>query len=287
MRTINYLSDNYVDLSGPINESTGAAVGTVPTSCTLRVFNERKETRTSTLETRLVSSVLTSSNTVYLPKMNPAVVRAGDLLRFYSSDDSVREGTVVSVLTTDTFADRFVLAAPIGGFPVTTIDAGAKVITVRQAASAVWLHFDDEPKFQIGDTIELYQDNRITLNGAVTQIQEVEFTQAELATETATKSIDHPNLWAVRFSVVTNANCSGNNRVRVQLGGDISMTSFGSFPAANPVAGDPAWGFRAIIPYDHPGIVRGQDLRLEINYDGGTNSKLITGRRAKVLEDFS
>ena len=67
----------------------------------------------------------------------------------------------------------------------------------------------------------------------------------------------------------------------------LSMTSFGSFPPSNAVGGDPTWGFRGVVSSTHPDLALGQDVRAEVDYDGGVNSKLTISSRAKVLEDFS
>jgi hypothetical protein len=70
----------------------------------------------------------------------------------------------------------------------------------------------------------------------------------------------------------------------VKLGVDLTLTSFGDFPTANPIVGDPAWGFRTTLPDTHADLKIGQDIRIEITHDGGAGLKLVSAIRAKVVE---
>ena len=73
--------------------------------------------------------------------------------------------------------------------------------------------------------------------------------------------------------------------MRVKLGSDITMTSFGSFPTSSPVAGDTAWGFRGTITDTIGALKSGMKVRIEIDYNGGAGLKHVTSMLATVLEN--
>tara|TARA_R110002126_G_scaffold37643_9_gene113270 strand:+ start:2624 stop:3466 length:843 start_codon:yes stop_codon:yes gene_type:complete len=280
MQKINYLSDNYFYLAGPVNQATGGAVGTDPVSCVLRLYNERRQMRTAAFETRLVAAASSAENSVSLPKMDPLVLAVGDSLRFINSK-SFSKTLAITGITPGTFSDVYALSAVMAD----DFEAGSRVELSFQASGGSYFMFELEPKFEVGETITP-QHGATHQTGLVEQKREIEFTQSD-GTSPATKSIDHPNYWAVKSGTPTSSACYPNTVIRVQLGGDVAMASFGSFPAANAVGGDPTWGFRGLVSSTHPDIVLGQDVRAEVDYDGGVNSKLTISSRAKVLEDFS
>jgi len=142
----------------------------------------------------------------------------------------------------------------------------------------------DRPgSIELGDQLEILQDDGTLLVTTLTQFQKISGLE-DTDNGTATAVPNQPIFYALTIADDLTAACSAGCRIRVKLGVDLTLTSFGDFPTANPIMGDPDWGFRAILPDTHLDLKIGQDVRIEITHDGGAGLKLVSAMSAKVVE---
>ena len=285
MNKLRINSDNFISLSGPVRNDNGEAVSNSPTSVTARIYDERKENRIAPYKTRLSLEADSSSATEYfVPKTDPVVFLIGDKIRFISPLGVVSTeagNTVASVNTANAGYNGLNFS---GALSIGTLAAGSKVELRTYVTASTVLALASPARFSPGDTLEIVGDDGVRFErdvGYVRRVAETEDTANVLAT--AASSPDANTV--VSLSSATDRAVSSGNRVRCKLGADVSMSAFGTFPAAadNPVAGDTSWGFRGQITDTHTGLVVGQDVRIEIEHIGdGFN--VVDSIRAKVVE---
>lgn len=269
MDQIAFRSDTWVYLSGPVREADGTAVSESPVSCTARIYDERKEQRTEALTTRLAVDY-GAGTTIVIPKPSQSVIAVGDTFRLYALDGSVYDRAITAISEeTEGYTLSF------SGAISATATAGSAVRIITQATGTTWLTFDRSPKIVVGDSVRIEE----TTASSATQVLELSFTHL------SEPVVNHPRFWAVQVSA-TSIDIEDNTQCRVQLGADISMSSFGTFPTANPIAGDSDWGFRGLITDTHL-VSAGQDVSIEIDYDGGSGQALVTAMRAKVVAQLT
>lgn len=97
--------------------------------------------------------------------------------------------------------------------------------------------------FVIGDIVELTQNDATILTGTLTAVNA---TAGTLTSDAA-----------------TTVDAAAGNRVRKRLGAAITMTEYGT-----PVLGKDDWGFRGVIPSNHPGLVLDLEFDVEISFVG-------------------
>ena len=286
MTNILYLSDNLVALNGPVDRSTGAAVSSSPTSCVARIYDESKATRVAKVVTRLTEAVTASSTTISVPTIRSGTFRLVQEVNEVAEityDDGVKRASTLSGTTELDGFDR-VTASPLSGdaaigntVEIDTYPIGVQMIPV-----------DPDPKIVDGDSVELHMDNGTLEVGTATEVVTAVITEDATDTDAAVRStlraVNHDPVWTVRTTATTAA-ISAGARMRVKLGSDITMTSFGSFPTSNPVAGDTAWGFRGSISDTIGALKSGMKVRIEIEYNGGAGLKHVTSMLATVLEN--
>ena len=114
-------------------------------------------------------------------------------------------------------------------------------------------------RFAVGDTFIITQDDETEHNGGLINVID-----AEAST--------------VQFANVTTDTCAAGRAVKVKLGADVTMTLFGT-----PVPGQEDWGFRGIITAAHSDLYIGQQVRIEIEFDGGANKERVILLRTNVV----
>ncbi len=286
MTNILYLSDNLVALNGPVDRSTGAAVSSSPTSCVARIYDESKATRVAKVVTRLTEAVTASSTTISVPTIRSGTFRLVQEVNEVAEityDDGVKRASTLSGTTELDGFDRVTASAlsadaAIGNtVEIDTYPIGVQMIPV-----------DPDPKIVDGDSVELHMDDGTLEVGTATEVVKAVITEDATDTDAAVRStlraVNHDPVWTVRTTATTAA-ISAGARMRVKLGSDITMTSFGSFPTSNPVAGDTAWGFRGSISDTIGALKSGMKVRIEIEYNGGAGLKHVTSMLATVLEN--
>lgn len=286
MANILYLTDNLVALNGPVDRSTGAAVSSSPTSCVARIYDESKETRVAKVVTRLTEAVTAISTTISIPTIRNGTFRLVQEVNEVAEityDDGVKRASTLSGTTELDGFDRVTASAlsanaAIGNpVEIETYPIGVQMIPLAP-----------DPRIVDGDSVELHMDNGTLEVGTATEVVKAVITEDATDTDAAVRSTlraaNHAPVWTVR-TTATIAAISAGARARVKLGSDITMTSFGSFPTSNPVAGDPAWGFRGTIIDTIGALKSGMKVRIEIDYNGGAGLKHVTSMLATVLEN--
>lgn len=275
MNTIFYLADNLIQLNGPVDSSSGAAVtdsGTVKA----RLYDENKETRTEALVTRAVSSGVSSSDFVLAPLFSPEPTGNGDVARAYLDDGSVKEGAIIK--NVDTGYQKLIFGSTLGA----GVSAGNRVEIRTTATSATLIVIPRNTSLQIGDTID-FSATPSTHQRTITQIQRLVATE-DAENVLATPSANHAEYDVVTLDSATASALPAGSPIRVYLGADITLTSFGTFPTSSPVAGDTSWGYRGTIADDHVGLKPGQKVRVEIVGDFGAGIKSVSAVTATVME---
>jgi len=282
MNTILFRSDTLIQLNGPVDSSTGAAVDTSPTTCIARLYDERKETRTAEFQTRLTLGADASATTLKIPKFTPSTVFGIlDTILIELDDGNTEQRSVSGHLDTSnagydviTVGSGISYAASAGNLVFLKIkSSGASVFALERAGALA-----------VGDQVEIYEDDGDLKVANISKLQAVSATE-DSVNVLATAAKDQPVFFAVTLDSAFTGAVSSNARIRRKLGSDVSMTtSFGSFPTTDVVAGDSSWGFRGVIPDTQSDLVPGQDVRIEVTYDDGANKRLLTSMLAKVLE---
>jgi len=132
--------------------------------------------------------------------------------------------------------------------------------TVADAASgANVIQVSRIKKFAVGDTIIITQDDETDHDGGLITV---------IDSESST----------LTFTTVTTDTCAAGRVVKVKLGANVTMTLFGT-----PVPGQEDWGFRGIITAAHSNLYIGQQVRIEIEFDGGANKERVILLRTNVV----
>ena len=281
-----YLSDNLISLNGPVDRATGAAVSSSPVSCTARIYDESKETRVAPFVTRLTEAVTGSSTTISVPTIRGGtyrIIQEVNETALVTFDDGVKRSSTLSATTELDGFDRVTAsalnqAAAVGNaVEILTYPAGVKMIPV-----------EDNTKIVSGDTVEIRMDSGAYWVQTVTEVANAVITEDATDIDASVRStlmaINHDPISTIRSTDVSALAVTAGTRVRVKLGSDIAMTSFGSFPTSNPVEGDTAWGFRGTIPDTLSASPAGMRVRIEITYDGGAGLKHVTALLATLME---
>ena len=271
-----YLSDNLIALTGPVDRSTGGAVadsGTV----NARLYDESKETRTVALVTRTTRDETSAATSVQVPLFSPNPINAGDTVRVYLDDGSVKEAALSGVTPATGY-----MTLTCGALGVAAA-AGSRVEIRTTATAATKLVIPADTSLALGDTVD-FAAVPATQQRTITQIQRL------VATEDADNVAATPAPNQPWFDVITLDSALGtatpaDSLIRAYLGADIALSSFGTFPTSNPVAGDTAWGFRGTIPDTQVGLAPGQRVRIEIVYNGGAGLQKVTALVATVREN--
>ena len=286
MSNILFLSDNLISLNGPVDRSTLAAVSSSPTSCVARLYDESKETRVARFVTRLTSAVAASDTTIDVPTIRNGTYRTIQEVNETAEimyDDGVKRSTTLSGVSVLDGFDRVTTASLPQAAAV-----GNRVEVVTYPVGVQMIPVEADPKIVDGDSVELSMDDGTLEVGTATAVVSATITEDATDTDALLRSthsaIGHDQIWTVRTTATTAA-VSAGARVRVKLGADVAMTSFGSFPTSNPVAGDTSWGFRGIVPDTNSGLKSGMKVRIEIDYNGGAGLKHVTSLLATVMEN--
>jgi hypothetical protein len=275
---IRYRSDNLIQLNGPVDNSTGLPVSATPTSNTARLFNERKEVLTSRFETRLTNAALAAAGEIAVPKFTPSIFEVNDTMIIHLDDGTIDTEVIDAIDASNAGWDLLSLTGTLGGAAA----AGNTVELKTKATTKTLLVVDRAGSIELGDQLEILQDGGTLLVTTLTQVQQIsglEDTDNVTATAAPNQLIFH----AMTIGALTAA-CSAGCRIRVKLGADLTLGSFGVFPTANPIIGDSTWGFRTTLPDTHADLRIGQDVRIEITHDGGAGLQLVDAIRAKVVE---
>lgn len=243
MGTLDYLSDNLIELRGPVDIANDAAIDAATVSA--KLYDTALDTTVGAYTTVLTADALSAAGTIFVQDRTPfAVLDAIGVQR----DDGTEQVVVVSVLPGS--------AGEITIVPVLT-EASAKGSTVKMIAlgpNADFITLADWSEWQNFYTMEITRGSASVTVSTVEQVLSL---------------INRDAGYAVIVPGALGDTAVGNP-IKRKIGADITMTAFGSFPTSNPVVGDPTWGYRGTIDHDHSEIALGMRIRGEITLTKGT-----------------
>ena len=125
-----------------------------------------------------------------------------------------------------------------------------EILTIAHAAPATVFFVTDVGVFETGDVVEVdLNDGTVHDAGAVTAVDPV------AGAMSVTNGLTGP--------------AAAGRRVRVRLGGQITMLEYGT-----PTLGRTDWGFIGALPKDHPGLKIGLEIELKISFVGAPGGGL-------------
>lgn len=236
--SLDYLSDNLIELRGPVNIAQGAAVDESST-VNAKLYDTAYDAKIDTFETTLTEDAEIGAGSVFVEDDVPFAV--GDSLHIDLDDGSVHRGVILTLLGSKEldFAGTLAFAA----------SEGNRVTRARLDSTSVYLTLDN---------FGVWLDDRL----------EVTTTDGTLSEHQVLDVLADRGYLKIDVSPPLSADVEVGAIVKRRLGvgptNDISMAAFGTFPTSNPVVGDPTWGFRGVIPHDYPDFQLGMRVRGEI-----------------------
>jgi len=238
--SLDWLSDNLVELRGPVNLATGNAINDSAV-VNAYLYDTALDTTVGTYNTTLSADAVASDINVDLIDGRP--FKTPDLLRI-----TLDNGAIHLIQVTDkTGNDTIEFAAQ--GLP-STASAGNLVEMDRVGTGAEHITLADWSGWIHNYTVEF-------------QLDDLSFQLVIL--QSPDRDLNYGGISASPNSVMTPGAV-----VRRRFGPQIAMVKFGTFPTSNPVVGDPTWGFRGVIASDHVGLALGMRVRAEITATDGT-----------------
>jgi len=243
---LDWLSDNLIELQGPVDVANDAAMSTIATTatCEAKLYDTAYDGRIAAFTTILSADALAAATTIYVADALPATV--GSTIRVYVDDGTPNE---LTVLTVNTVTGEITFASGL------TDDAasGNKVTVVTYGgATSVRFPVDNLGVWTGGENMEITLDDGTT------------------AEKTVSAYFD-PDDGYVRVTAFVGSDFSAGNIIKRKIGADITnFADFGTFPSSDPVAGDPTWGYRGTIAHDHADLALGMRVRAEITAVDGT-----------------
>lgn len=242
MGTMGFLSDNLLELRGPVDIATNAAFGS-GSGIAGKLYDTALDTRVGTYTTVTTADAIEGATSIFVQDRTPLVVSDGLAI---SLDDGTEQAVGITVLPGSEGEVTFIFAldAPV-----------AKGATVKRTslfnAAGLFITLENWDGWENGMTLEITADDHTQIDRTI-------------------NLIDRDSGYATLSSVVLDPTSPGNE-VKRKIGAIITMSSFGVFPTSDPVIGDPAWGFRGTISYLHAEIELGMRIRAEIRIVDATS----------------
>ncbi len=241
---LDYLSDNLVELRGPVNIAQNAAVAESST-VSAKLYDTELDARLSDAPTVLREDY-TDTSSLDIIVRNALFMHPGAQILVKTKFGSIIQEEVVSKSTIDGVS-TITLTNALG----TPADKGAPVVTLVYGTGAGFIQLDNIEGWKNDMTMEItHSDGTLA-----------EFTVGNIDAEDS-----HLWLRGQTLGVTTLAGALIKHKVGPA---SIAMVAFGSFPTSNPVIGDPAWGFRGVIEYNAQDLLLGMRVRAEITLVDG------------------
>ncbi len=272
-------ADNLFRINAPTKRSDGVPLDSTNASATalFRLFNLGKAHELHPAVTRLRTANL-STITFEVPHLVPLWIEVGDTI-LVETDDGEIDSLVIATVTPGTDAgtpatnfDTFTTGAAVAA----DCRVGAKVTLHQKGSTALTIPISGAPagKLVVGDEVEI-QRNNFTLKTAVpTRIW-----GGIHATEDGLPATNHPDdPEAILLPSSLGSAADTGRRVRVKLGGDVTMAEFPSGGAAgypSPVTWLKNGGFEGTIADTEVDLSLGDLIEIEIHFDGGAGLALI------------
>jgi len=241
--SLDYLSDNLIELRGPVNVATDAAVSTILSGnsvVTAKLYDTALDTRLSDAPTTLSEDYTADPSSAVITVQSVGFIQAGTQLLIEVNGSSFKKREVLSVAL-----NVVTLTTVLGTTPA---DKGNAVLVHTYSTLAGFVEVTDIQGWEQDMTIEITRTD-----GTL-----AEFTAAS-------PDIPASRIWLNGATLGVTALVGA--LVKRKLGDDIEagdFSDFGTFPTSDPVAGDPTWGMRAVIDHDHADLALGMRVRGEI-----------------------
>lgn len=238
-----YLSDNRVELRGPVNQSTGLPITEGTTTATARLYDASLDCRLAAYHTPLTADAVAGATSVFVKDNAP--IFSGSII-LIDLDNGQQDRVTVNSVTAGTGE------IDITGFTLDSAASEGRLVTIVQ--------YDDTSNVVSIDDFTGWEDGmnmEITLGDGTVD----EFIVSLIDSDSGYLTL------ATTLTVATNAGAVVKRRLGSDAGGDnITMAAYGTFPTAvgDTIVGDETWGFRGTVPHDHPDIQLGMRVRAEI-----------------------
>lgn len=252
MGTLDYLSDNLIELRGPVDIATNTAFGNGST-VTGKLYDTALDTTIVKYVTPTTADIASGGTTMFVQDATPFF--PFDVIRVLQ-DDGNELYLAILVLPGSNQIDF----APALSAPLTE---GAIVSRIQIAGTSDYVTVGNWAPWDITFNME------VSLNNGTTQ-------------ERLVLEINRDVGFCLLDGTIGGESVAGN-AVKRKLGVNIAMSSFGTFPTSDPVVGDPAWGFRGVIQSDHAGLQLGMRIRGEITAVDATSGTDLTRKAVSTV----
>lgn len=282
-------SDNSVKLLGPHKESDGSALDftNAGATSTFELYDDRRETRIIPARTRLQADAVIGL-TFTIPHIVPQWLESGDSILIIGSDGE-KMRRIVNTITPGT--DELTPATNFDTVAVTVAlseasSKGSEVTLVKKGSGAVVLPIY-VPRVAYaavaGFVVEVQQDDLTVKSGILDGAWD-----ATISTEDGAIALDQDEYPILQLAAGITTNVSVERRIRNKLTvSPIAMSEFPSGGAGTPPNPD-TWrslgGFVGTIPDTDITMDIGDQVRVEITFDGGAGLKLILASVEPVIE---
>lgn len=254
MGTLDWLSDNLIELRGPVDIASNVAFGSGST-VSAKLYDTALDCRAGFYRTVTTADALSTATSVSVQDRTPFFV--GDLVGISQDDGTEIRATITSLPGGD-------LDINFSGDSLTADSSkGSTVRRLQLSTTSTFITLDN------WDGWENNMNMEITVNGGALIEKTVTF-------------IDRDSGYATLSSTLGTAVDVGNV-IKRKIGANISMSAFGVFPTSNPVIGDPAWGFRGTIASTHADIALGMRIRGEITAVDATSGANLTRKAVSTV----
>jgi hypothetical protein len=243
MGTLDWLSDNLIELRGPVDLSQDAAFNEAAT-VTAKLYDTALDCRVAKFVTTLTADYASESSRIFVLDVVPFSVDGDMLVVMDGGGESRKTITAVNTSTGEISFSGSLVGNATEGNVVTVVSYGTGIMVVP---------LDNFQGWEDGMNLEITLDD-----GTLTE---------------RTVSLINPNAGYLTLSSTLGGSASVSNLIKRKVGpSSITLTSFGTFPTSNPEVGDPAWGFRGTIDHNAADLAPGMRVRGEITaLDGALN----------------
>ena len=242
-----YRATSLCEFTGPVDkrEPTPVAFQRIDagTTGTCRLHNTANDALTVDLVARIASNAAASATTLTVDDNDGLGFADGDKVEV-ELDSGLKHATTV---TTGGSTSTVVLTAGIA----TAASANKYIRRVRMGTVGGYIAVDNLGAWKIDDELILIMDSYVRWKATVDQV------------------IAGLRCKLIRIDTAPSSDVGSGQEVKIQVGADIGMLDFGTFPSSSPVVGDPEWGYRALIAEDHGGLSPGMHVRAEMEADDG------------------
>lgn len=246
---LDHLSDNVLEVRGPVDTSTDAAFNTIVagTTVTGRLFNVALDTVVIDLVTELTADQITNDTVLAVKDITGFTI--SDFIRIELDNGQVHESTISATPSGGQITIGVALPSDASKFN--------KVSRVKLSVNATFISVKSVDGWRIGYSVRLVQEDMTEISRTVSQV------------------LTDPCPFIVISADIDQLIIAGST-VKNQVGPDLTnYVDFGT-PQSPAVPEDPNTGYRATIGHDHLGLEPGMFVRSESVVVDGTINLLQT-----------